>query len=646
MTTSHLWLAGDTSLRGWLRESAVPSLGVLPGHARRRGAYTAAGALMRTVVPELLTGHADLVQRYDIEVLAAAPELADRVRNERTTLTSEADPQTRTRYYPHNRTAWIGSGLADLTLALAELRGPGQTLVITEAEHLDATDNSWLAGLVRRADPEALQIVVATGGGDVAGPLRQVLADHAQRRSVADVPDPASSDVSSYVAGLCLDADLDLRAAYDALSPDERARLHDDEAARLEALGEVSLHRGAIPFHREHGSDRVLAASTLSAAMQDALMNGFYDQVVDLGGRVRALVPWAEDAETCWLATVKMTIAYQAMGMPDEAMELFDDACANSTLPSVHMQSAYGRAMVYTRYYEEARRDLRRAKGLINTAVVLAGLSSDDQRRAYNRTFNENGLALIDMHLGNVGEAVDLIEDGIERLDREVEGGRYLLHRSVLRYNHAQLMVRNGDIERGLAEYTQLVDEDPHHPDYWFERAALLEKLGRVDEAIVDYSEAIRVGPPYPEPIYNRGELRMREGDVAGALADFSRVLDLEPGFVDALVNRASLLLELGDQAAASRDVEAGLALDPEQPHLLCLAGALHHEDGRLEEALESLEFVVAIAPDFAPGWAALGAVLFDLGEIDRSVESLQRSLELVDDDDVRSNLEVARAVA
>ena len=643
MTTSHLWLAGDSTLHGWLRESAVPSLGVLSGHARRRGAFTAAGALMRGVVPELLTEHGDLVQRYDIEVLAAAPELASQVRNERTTLTSEADPQTRTRYYPHNRTAWIGSGLADLTLAAAALRGPGQTLVITEAEHLDATDSSWLAGLVRRADPDVLQIVVATGGGHVTGPLRQALADHAQRRSVADVPDPAPSDVRSYVAGLCRDADLDLRAAYDALSPDERARLHDDEAARLEELGEASLHRGAIPFHREHGSDRVLAASTLSAAMQDALMNGFYDQVVDLGDRVRALVPWADDAETCWLATVKMTIAYQAMGMPDEAMELFDDACANSTLPSVHMQSAYGRAMVYTRYYEEARRDLRRAKGLINTAVVLAGLSSDDQRRAYNRTFNENGLALIDMHLGNVDEAVDLIEDGIERLDREVEGGRYLLHRSVLRYNHAQLMVRNGDIERGLAEYSQLVVEDPHHPDYWFERAALFEKLGRVDEAIADYSEAIRVGPPYPEPIYNRGELRMREGDVAGALADFSRVLDLEPGFVDALVNRASLLLELGDQTAASRDVEAGLVLDPEQPHLLCLAASLHQEDGRLEEALESLEFVVAIAPDFAPGWAALGAVLFDLGEIARSVESLQRSLELADDDDVRSNLEVAR---
>jgi len=650
--TTHLWVAGDDALRAWLACSAVPTLGVIEGHARRRGAYTAAGALMRAVVPDLLGEHAALVQRYDIEVLAAAPELAGRVTNQRTTLTSEADPQTRTRYYPHNRMTWIGSGLADLTLAAAHLRGPGQTLVVTEAEHLDATDNAWLAGLVRRADPRQLRIVLATNGATVAEPLATVLAEHGVRRESQPVaPRPRSGvdpevGVRRYVQGLCLLRDGAVRSAYEGLPEEVRAGLHDEEADRLEALGEPSLGRGAIPFHREHGSDRELAARTLSAAQADALMAGFYDQVVELGERVRSLVPWGEDPETCWLATVKMTIAYQAMGMPDEAMELFDDACANSTLPSVHMQSAYGRAMVYTRYYDEARRDLRRAKGLVNTAVVLAGLSSDDQRRAYNRTFNENGLALIDMHLGNVDEAVELIEDGIARLDREVEGGRFLLHRSVLRYNHAQLMVRTGQIERAVHEYTQVLAEDPNHPDYWFERAALFERLGREEEAIADYSEAIRVGPPYPEPIYNRGDLRMRGGDLEGALADFGRVIDLEPTFVDAYLNRASLLLELGDLDGASYDVAAGLALAPEQPHLLSLQGVLHQEAGRLDEARDALEAATRIAPELAAAWANLGAVLFDLGEVARSVDCLERSLALDDDPDVRENLEVARAAA
>jgi tetratricopeptide (TPR) repeat protein len=650
--TTHLWVAGDSALSAWLASSDAPTLGVLEGHARRRGAYTAAGALMRAVVPDLIGRDPELVQRYDIEVLAAAPELSGQVTNERTTLTSEADPQTRTRYYPHNRMTWIGNGLTDLTLAAVDLLGLHQTLVVTEVDHLDATDNVWLAGLVRRADPRRLQVVLATEGGPIAEPLATEVAEHAERRewgATAARPhvsgDPESR-ARLFVQGLCLLPDDALRTAYDGLPAAVRARLHDEAAEQLEAQGEPSLGRGAIAFHREHGSDRELAARTLSAAQADALMAGFYDQVVELGSRLRALVPWDEDQQTCWLATVKMTIAYQAMGMPDEAMELFDDACASSTLPSVHMQSAYGRAMVFTRYYDEARRDLRRAKGLINTAVVLAGLSSDDQRRAYNRTFNENGLALIDMHLGNVGEAVELIEDGIARLDREVEGGRFLLHRSVLRYNHAQLMVRTGQIERAVQEYTQVLTEDPHHPDYWFERAALFERLGRVEEAIADYSEAIRVGPPYPEPIYNRGDLRMRSGDVEGALADFGRVIELEPTFVDAYLNRASLLLELGDLDGASYDVAAGLALAPEQPHLLSLQGVLHHEAGRLDEARAALESATGIAPDLAAAWANLGAVLFDLGDVTASVDCLERSLALADDADVRENLELARAAA
>src|SRR3954453_12248087 len=116
--------------------AAARSFGIHRGHARRRGAFTAAGSVIRRLVPDLLQGHADLVQRYDVEVLAAAPELADRIANERATLTSEADPQTRTRYYPHHRTRWIGNGLTDLVLTSTELQGGGQTLVVTEANDL------------------------------------------------------------------------------------------------------------------------------------------------------------------------------------------------------------------------------------------------------------------------------------------------------------------------------------------------------------------------------------------------------------------------------------------------------------------------------------------------------------------------------
>ncbi len=624
----HLWLVTEPTVLSENRSGPTDRSWAVSGDRRCRGAFTAAGGVMRLVVPALLESDAELVQRYDIEVLAAAPELADRVANRRTTLTSQADAATRTRYYPHDRTTWIGHGLADVVLAAASRGGPGQVLVVTEADKLDPTDATWLAELVRRADPDLLRIVVVSSERGVPEPLGAALRAYAQQVGAT------AAWAATARAGGWLSMEDDFTGAE-----------HDVEADRLEALGEPSLLRGAVPWHRERGSDPRRAVASLSAAQQVALMDGFYDQVVELGMRLRVLLSWDGDEEPMWLATVKMTIAYQAMGLPDEAMDLFDEACAGSTMPSIHMQSAYGRAMVYARYYDEARRDLRRAKGLINTAVVLAGLSPDEQRRAYNRTFNENGLALIQMHLGDVDDAVELIEGGIARLDSEVEGGRYMLHRSVLRYNHAQLMTRSRQVERALAEYTRLVTEDPHHPDYWFERALLLEGQGKLDEAISDYSEAIRVAPPYPEPIYNRGELRLRTGDLTGALEDFGRVLDLDPGFRDARVNRASLLLDAGDADGAQRDVDAGLSVDPDSAHLLSLRGQLCQDAGDLEGARASLDAATRVDPGLAAAWANLGSVLYDLGDLVGSIASLEGSLALIDDADVRDNLAVVSRV-
>jgi tetratricopeptide (TPR) repeat protein len=598
------------------------SLGTHAGNARLAGPFTAAGSVMRALVPEILDARPDLARRYDLEILTAAGDLSSVLQNSRETLTSRADPATRTRYYPHDRIRWIGNGLSDLVLSWARTRGGNQTLVITGADELDSSDDVWLAGLMRRADPEVLQVVLRPGS------------------------DARACTAQEYVAGACLAAGSPGEAAFQALDETARRTLHDAEADRLEALALPAARLGAVPFHRERGSRPERAVTALSMAMQTCLMAGFYPAVVDLGTRLRSLVSWADAEETRWLATVKMTIAYQAMGEPDAAMDLFDDACAHSTLPSVHMQSAYGRAMVYTRYYEEDRRDLRKARSWVNTAIVLTGLSSDAERRAYNRTFNENGLALIDMHLGNLDSAVRLIEMGIARLDHEVAEGRYLLHRSVLRYNHAQLMVRIGHLDRAVEEYTRIIEEDPNHADYYFDRAGLLQRLGREDEALRDYAEAIRVSPPYPEPHYNRGEILMRRGDVLGALKEFSRVLELEPGFVDAYVNRASLLLDFGDFGNAERDIEAGLALDPDQPHLLALLGLLHHATGRAAQAVVELERSVTLDPELASAWAALGVVLFEQGCAARAMDCLERSLALQDDPVVGENLALLRRLS
>ena len=136
------------------------------------------------------------------------------------------------------------------------------------------------------------------------------------------------------------------------------------------------------------------------------MLIGYYDHVIELGHQALDLLDWDDRPEDCWLVVAKVTTALTALDRPDEAADLLRLACASSTLPSVHLQAAYGRAMFFTRFYDDARLDHRRAKAHINTAIAISAQLPDAERRSFNLTFNENGLALVEMHLGDVAEAL------------------------------------------------------------------------------------------------------------------------------------------------------------------------------------------------------------------------------------------------
>ncbi|GIG61321.1 hypothetical protein Lfu02_56930 [Longispora fulva] len=641
---------------GWLRDPAPvdlgPRLATVSAHRRLRGPYTAAGAVVRLLVPGLLAGRPDLVRAHDLEILAAAPELAAVVDSHRETLTSTADPKSRTRYYPHAHTTRIAHGLTDL-LRDATAGTPGLTLVIEHVEHADRTDLDWLGIMLRRIAPERLRIVLSCRG-ELPEPLAAAVAAHAVRLTDAPGPEvevqlPADPDAvrdlaDRYVSGDCVDDDPLTLAAYRALPEVERARLHDARAAELDARDEVSLRLGALIHHRLHGTDPEAGLDALDFALEHLAMRGFYDALLEQGALLCGLADWEHHHDRRWLATTKMATALSVMARADEALALYDAACAASAAPSVQMQAAYGRAMLYTRYFEPGRRDLTLARAWINNAITIASGAPDHRRRAYNLTFNENGLALIAMHLGDPAEALRLVEAGLDRLAAELSPAERGQHPSVLQYNRAQLISRMGRHEQAVADYTDVIAADPNHSDYYFERAALLRRLGRAAEALADYDTLIALALPYPESHYNRGDLRAELGDLAGALADFDRVLDLDPEFVDAYVNRAALRYETGDPRGAAADVDAGLALAPDQPQLLCQRALLASDDGRVDAALADLLAAVATEPALTGAWVNLGILCFERGEPAEAVRYFDRALELEDDPEVRENRELASA--
>jgi tetratricopeptide (TPR) repeat protein len=597
--------------------AAHPVLAVADANRRRRGPYTGAGDLLRQVVPALLAAHHDLFQAHDVEIRAVAPELRDLVPGTRETLTSLASTEERTRFYPGAHTLRVAHGVTDLLLGLAAALGP-RTIVFTSAGDADTTDLELLSVLWRRADPGLLQVVLVTGGEAVTGPLGELIDRSAITRvDPAPTPDGPASPAPDgtewarwHVKTECTSTMTAARECYAALSPASRARLHDERADELEATGEITWRLGAIPYHRERGTDPATAGfEALHRALEHCVMMGFYHAALDLGERCAALVDWTDQPELRWHVTAKVCTALTALGRPDEAATEYELARLGTTLPSVHIQSAYGLAMLYTRFYDPDHRDHRRARAWINTAIALASLLPEDEGRLFTLTFQENGLALIAMHLGDPREALALITDGLRRLDAELGPDVQTLHRSVLRYNRAQLLSRYGSTREAIAEYDLAIAADPNHSEYHLERAELHRRDGDVQAALAGYTAAIEAGPPYPEPYYNRADLEFELGDVEAAARDLTRVIDLAPAMADAWINRASAYCQLGRLAEARRDVAAGLRLDPGSAHLHCLNGSLLFEAGDLEAAEEAFRTAVRLDPALDDARANLAAV-------------------------------------
>jgi len=648
---SHIWLTAATSSHWRQGMSSLPvprPLAVVDAHRQLRGPYTAGGELVRLLVPRLAGGRPDLVTAHDIEILRVAPEIRTHLAPTRETLTSTAPPEERIRFYPASWTQRIAHGLTELIRDAAEYLNTGPAcIVITTAHAADPTDLELISTMIRRIDPGRLTLVVCTD--DTAPPqlLSDALAGYAIRRTVEPVvTDPTgATDVirerlaEQFVDGDCTSDDPALLVAYQELSTRRRATLHDTRARVLDEQGEASRRLGALPFHLEHGTDPGGAGLTaLLSTLEHCSRQGFYHAALDLAHRTFRLLDWSTRGEQRRLVVAKAATALLALGRPDEVAALYDDACASSTLPSVHLQAAYGRAMLYTRFYPPERRDPRKAQGWIETALTLAASQPDQHRRAIDLTLSGNGSALVQMRLGRPQEALRTIDEGLRTLDDQFEPDEHPLLRSVLRSNRAQLLNSLELLQDAAAEYTLAIKADPHHSEYYAERAALYRRLGRWQDALTDLTAAIRESPPYPEAYYNRGDLLFEIGDLPAALTDFGYVVELEPGYPGARINKASIHYQLGERTAARHEVDLGLAEDPGQAELLCLRGHLAVDDNDPLAALQAYQSALAADPTCVAALAGQARVEFDSGNIESAVDDLTRAIELNDDPDLRFN--------
>ncbi|MCQ4206201.1 tetratricopeptide repeat protein [Streptomyces longispororuber] len=646
LPTRHWWL--DATAQATDGEPPPAASLHVRCHRRLRGPFTAAHFLLHQAVPQLVERDAELVAAARaLEVESIAPELMAIVPTPPQTLTNLASAKERTRFYPATRALRIAHGVAELLVDWAEAAHPkGVTIAFRGLDDADPTDRDLVAVLLRRCDPAVLTVVV-DGAGAADDLLGRALAAHAHRAPRLPYVDPELLPDTD-VAQLYVDADGTteeprLRCAYEALPAEERARRHTARAALLAERDEPTLRLGAIPYHLERGTDPAGAGvRSIVEAVGVCFDKGFYEAVVDLALRGRALLDDAEPTRTYWNLTHKIGACLCYLGRGHDAFPYFEEMRRGSTSPDVHMGTAYLMAMLYTRFLPKDAHDEDLALAWVNTAISIADVHPDPHKRILVRAFMRNARALVELHRGNVDGSLALVDEAMAITDADFGPDEQLLHRSVLLYNRAQVRGARHDHADSLADYDEVIRRDPDYGDYYFERAAQHRALGRHREALADYAAAIRLTPPFYEAHFNRADLLRELGDEAGALRDLDHALDLEPDHVESLVHRADLLLARGVLDRAAADIEHGLALASDHAQLRAAQGALFSELGDVEAAYESYSTALHADPTCVAAWANRAVLAFEAGRTEDAVGDLDAALALVDDPELRVNRAVA----
>jgi tetratricopeptide (TPR) repeat protein len=644
----HVVGALSQDRRPFLDEEAQPTI-LVQCHRGLRGPYTGVDTILASIMPDAYAQWPNLVNFHRLELLDGLPELSELIGPAPRTLAGDAPFVERTRWFGPLMIRVINQGIVTFMREYARrtraVKSQLPTLVFDGVQDADITTQEFIALFVRRVGADLWPVVVGSNG-DLQAVLAGALEKYADRIDAAQCPDiegvPETDLAAWYVDSDGSSDDPRAREAYLALDPADRVALHEHRAQDLEIQGAWGVKIAALPYHRERGSDPSGAGvAALLQAAQHCTAAGFSSMVLGLGERGRALTDPDRDPNNyrklCQLLVAQL-ITHRRL---DEAMDLCYELRRRYADPMVHMNTSYFIAMIHTRF--AVPRDHDRAAEWQNNAMVSAAALPDERQRLVLSGFQENGMALIEMHRGNLDKALSLVGAAINRLDENLEPGEWAVHRSQLLYNQTRLLSALGREEEAYTAYTKLIEMDPHYTDYLSERAKIARRRGDLESALHDYNRATETGPPFPELFHNRGSAYAELGQTAQALDDFDFVLDMEPDDAETLLSRAELLLNEGNLKDARADIDRGLGLVHEDPRMLCLRGMINLESGQVPAALQDFDSALAKDPGHLAALVNRAVAFFVMGESRRAVDDLTRALQVSGDD---ADLLLNRAIA
>lgn len=301
---------------------------------------------------------------------------------------------------------------------------------------------------------------------------------------------------------------------------------------------------------------------------------------------------------------------------------------------NVALRQAYGRALVATKRFDDARTEFRRLLAaapsdrdlLYAVALLSVQLDEDAEAEALFRRALDAGHPEQDVIRLHLGQLADNRGEGeaARKWFSAVDDSRHQLEANI---RIAQSLAREKRVEDARTHLQTLKGDDDARRRYVMAEAQILREADRPAEAMLVLDAALARAPDDTDLLYEAAMLAERLDRIDLMEDKLRKVIALKPEHAHAhnalgysLADRAMRL----DEAQAL--IERALELAPDDPFILDSLGWVYFRRGDLDSALKHLERAYAMRND-AEIAAHLGEVLWNLSRRDDADRLLNEAL-------------------
>lgn|GEM_PF-4336342 len=205
------------------------------------------------------------------------------------------------------------------------------------------------------------------------------------------------------------------------------------------------------------------------------------------------------------------------------------------------VRAHYSLAMLNIRHYPLKFRNLEKGgQYLQDIYQELLSENYSTEKKEFDLVFNRNGYALVEYRNGNLDEATQLVENGIERLGK-ISTAYAIFHQSVLYYNLFQCYAAKNNFSKAEATLQQLLKIDEKYFAYYLHLVNFYLRHSKFDEALGKLCEGIKVAPNFFRFYYLIGLIKYQHEEFESAIEAFEKALSLNPLDVRSLAYLTSI---------------------------------------------------------------------------------------------------------